>query len=217
MSSSDSGTVEAGGSADFTGQNSWRDTANDSFQGGSDKHEIEAELEAFCRHLLVEAGADRVTLRIDDPARGLHVDRVACEAVRPGIRAIGGDVSIRQRQLQTIAWIDRWRRPLVQAAPTSPPGIPEALRQAYDVGSQILSPLERQGELGGWISVHRSRSAQWTVEEVAEAERSTAAVARLLGWDQPAWAAPALAPDAAAASARTVQPTAPGRQLKENM
>jgi maleate isomerase len=122
--------------------------------------------------LLTASGADRTTLRIDLPAQRLHVDLTAAEAVAPGVRSIRRDGSLDQRRLNTVQWLERQRRPLVQPHFHADPTPPEALIEVYGVNAQMLAPIERGGELTGWISVHSLQEREWR-----EADRNALAEA----------------------------------------
>ncbi|WP_067679562.1 GAF domain-containing protein [Nocardia miyunensis] len=111
--------------------------------------------------LLSGTGADRTTLRIDLSKLGLHVDLTAGEAVAPGVRSIRRDSSLDQRQLNTVQWLERHRRPLVQPHFRADPTPPDALITVYGVNAQMLAPIERGGELVAWLSVHSLSEREW--------------------------------------------------------
>ncbi|HET6502957.1 MAG TPA: GAF domain-containing protein [Amycolatopsis sp.] len=124
--------------------------------------------------LLAATGADRTTLRIDLPAQGMHVDLTAGEAVAPGVRSIRHDGSLDQRNLDTVRWLERHRRTLVQPHFRDEPTPPDALIGVYGVNAQMLAPVERDGELAGWLSVHSLTEREWTEPDhqaLAEATR----------------------------------------------
>ncbi|HYZ20663.1 MAG TPA: GAF domain-containing protein [Rhodopila sp.] len=122
--------------------------------------------------LLSGTSADRTTLRIDLPEQGMHVDFTAGEAVAPGVRSIRRDGSLDQRRLDTVQWLERHRRPLIQPHFRADPVPPDALIEVYGVNAQMLAPIERGGELAGWLSVHSLREREWS-----EADRSALAEA----------------------------------------
>jgi len=111
--------------------------------------------------LLAATGADRTTLRVDLPEYGMHVDLTAGEAVAPGVRSIRHDGSLDQRRLNTVEWLERHRRPLVQPHFRADPTPPDALVEVYGVRAQMLGPVERGGDLAGWLSVHSLRERAW--------------------------------------------------------
>jgi maleate isomerase len=112
--------------------------------------------------LLEATGADRTTLRIDVPGRGLQVDLAAAECLRPGVPAIRRDASLDQRNLNTVRWLELHRSTLVQPHFRADPSPPEALISVYGVNAQMLGPVVRAGELIGWISAHSLTERPWT-------------------------------------------------------
>src|SRR5882757_1522899 len=112
--------------------------------------------------LLEAAGADRTTLRIDVPGRGLQVDLAAAECLRPGVPAIRHDASLDQRNLNTVRWLEKHRSTLVQPHFRADPSPPAALISVYGVNAQMLGPVVRAGELIGWISAHSLTERRWT-------------------------------------------------------
>jgi maleate isomerase len=100
-------------------------------------------------------------LRIDLPEHGMDVDLTAGEAVAPGVRSIRRDGSLDQRRLNTVQWLERHRRPLVQPHFRADPTPPDALITVYGVNAQMLAPIERGGELVGWLSVHSLNEREW--------------------------------------------------------
>jgi maleate isomerase len=145
--------------------------------------ELAQEFESKLRALLDGTGASRVTLRLDAPARGFHVDDVAAEARRPGVKSLKGETSINQRQAATVLWLDRERRPLVQEdLLTATPAPPQALIEGYGVRAQMLAPVTGEGKLVGWVSVHHAGGPRsWSAREVALLEETAAWVERRLG------------------------------------
>ena len=107
-------------------------------------------------------GADRTTLRVDLPDHDLRVDLTAGEAVAPGVRSIRHDDSLDQRRLNTVEWLERHRRPLVQPHFRADPTPPEALVSVYGVNAQMLTPIERGAGMAGWLSVHSLREREWS-------------------------------------------------------
>jgi maleate isomerase len=112
--------------------------------------------------LLSGTSADRTTLRIDLPEQDMHVGLTAGEAVAPGVRSIRRDGSLDQRRLNTVRWLERHRRPLVQPHFHADPTPPDALIEVYGVSAQMLAPIERGGNLVGWLSVHSLREREWS-------------------------------------------------------
>ena len=144
--------------------------------------------------LLEVTSASRTTLRLDWPPWGAHVDDVYAEARRPGIESLVGKTSIRQRQAETIRWLERMRRVLVQAdCATASPSPPRALLDIYGVRAQMLAPLVLRDTLVGWISVHETTAPrEWTQKEIRALEDAAAAVAKTLDEGSPAFERAAL-------------------------
>jgi maleate isomerase len=106
--------------------------------------------------LLTATGADRCTLRYDDPDRGWTVQLPCAEVLIGEAKSLRAENSVDQRAAATVKWLEANRRILVQPdlADTDAPA-PAALIQAYGVRAQMLGPLFREdGHLQGWISVH---------------------------------------------------------------
>lgn len=119
--------------------------------------ELKVRLQVALQGLLVATGASRCTLRVDDDARGWHVDYAIAEALRPGAKSLLGVGGIDQRAAATVAWLNRNRRNLIQPdLVNSPdPAPPSALLTAYSAKAQMLSPLfDENNGLMGWISAH---------------------------------------------------------------
>jgi maleate isomerase len=65
----------------------------------------------------------------------------------------------------------------VATAPIRPPG---ALMGLYAVKAQMLAPMEREGRLVGWVSVHDVRGPRaWHPDEQAATQRAAAAAMAL--------------------------------------
>lgn len=146
---------------------------------------LAAELDAVLAELLQAAAGSRCTLRIDDAAHDWNVDYVAAEALQPGVKSLRGEGSIDQRGADTVKWLARESRNLVQPdlvnAPDPAP--PPALMTAYAATAQMLAPLlADSGHLQGWISVHFvGGQRDWTPAQVAALDRARTSIAGLLG------------------------------------
>ncbi|MEV0598733.1 GAF domain-containing protein [Streptomyces sp. NPDC050315] len=128
---------------------------------------LRARFQEALTELLAATGADRTTFRVDLPAHGLHVDLTAGEALGEGIRSIRRDASLDQRRLNTVQWLERHRAPLVQPHFRADPHPPQALIDVYGVNAQLLAPVERDGAMAGWISVHSMAERDWTDGDTA--------------------------------------------------
>jgi hypothetical protein len=146
---------------------------------------LEAELDRVLTTLLVAANGSRTTLRIDDPARGWHVNFICGEGLKPGTKSLRGDGSIDQRAAATVVWLEKNRRNLIQPDLTNAPdpAPPPALMSAYSAKAQMLAPLfNKAGELQGWISVHYVDGTHvFSDGEIEALDRASAEVKRLTG------------------------------------
>ena len=126
--------------------------------------QLRATFDAILAQLRETIGASRTTLRLDDAKYGFHIDDVAAESVAPGENSLRGQTSINQRAAATAQWVEQNRRLLVQSdLSTGEPRPPDALIKLYGVKAQMLAPVEREGRLDGWISVHEARKTRiWT-------------------------------------------------------
>ncbi len=143
------------------------------------------ELDTVLAELLRAAEGSRCTLRIDDAAHDWKVDYIAAEAVQPGVKSLRGEGSIDQRAADTVKWLAKEGRNLVQPdlvnAPDPAP--PAALMSAYAATAQMLAPLHAEnGYLQGWISVHFvGGTRDWTPAQIAALDRARTTIAGLLG------------------------------------
>lgn len=144
---------------------------------------LRGELDRILAALLKATDASRTTLRLDDAGHGFHIDDVAAEAVAPGQNSLRGVTSINQRAAATAQWVEKNRALLVQDdLSQGEPRPPEALVRLYGVRAQMLAPIERDGRLDGWISVHEARSTRrWSASEQQAVLNAAEQVKRALG------------------------------------
>lgn len=146
--------------------------------------ELAGRAEQVLAHLLAAAGADRCTLRYDDPARGWTVQLPCAEVLTGEAKSLRAESSVDQRAAATVKWLEANRRILVQPdlADTDAPA-PAALIQAYGVRAQMLGPLFREdGHLQGWISVHYLKlPGGLGPAKAAAMQEAVMAIRRLLG------------------------------------
>jgi maleate isomerase len=138
--------------------------------------ETVAKLAARLEQLLAATGASRVTVRLDLPQLGFGVDDVAAEARQDGVASLKGQTAINQRAAATVQWLERERRLLVQNdLAGADPAPPQQLVEIYCARAQVLAPLEREGNLVGWISVHENRGPRhWSNEDQRALETAAA-------------------------------------------
>jgi GAF domain-containing protein len=151
--------------------------------------DLEKKLDDVLAILLHKSAGSRVTLRIDDAARGWNVDFICAEAVRSEIKSLRGDGSINQRDAATVKWMAANKRNLIQPdiVNNPDPAPPPALIGVYAAKAQMLSPLlSADGYLRGWISVHYVEGAHpFTDDEVRALEEARAEVMGLSGIGSP--------------------------------
>jgi maleate isomerase len=140
------------------------------------------ELRRVTEVLLEETNAGRTTLRLDWPTWDLHVDDVSAEARQVGVASLEGATSIDQRQAETVRWLERERRLLVQRnceeAEERPPS---ELLQLYGVQAQMLGPVIRGDRLIGWLSVHELDGPRdWTSDDRNAVEEAIVRVNEIL-------------------------------------
>lgn len=146
---------------------------------------LEAALDGVLATLLAASGGSRITLRIDDEARGWGVDFICAEALKDGVKSLRGDGGIDQRAAETVHWMDKHRVNLVQPDLTGKPdpAPPPALLSLYAAKAQMLGPLfNAAGELQGWVSVHYvDGTHDFTAAEIAALDHARAEVKRMTG------------------------------------
>ena len=140
------------------------------------------EIEAVLEDLRVRLGGLRATLRLDDPARGWHSDDPCAETLAPGAPSMRGEGTISHRAAGTIVWLEKHRTILAQPdlamAEARPP---QALIEAYGARSQIIAPVERDGAMVGWVSIHSPEAPRpWGKADRQAMRDAVAAVSRLL-------------------------------------
>jgi maleate isomerase len=156
---------------------------------------LRVKIQPLLERLLEDTDASRTTLRVDIPERRLHVDRVAGEAVRPGITPIRLDGSLDQWAMPTVKRISESRRVLVQNdfSIDGPEVSPELVR-IYGVKAQMLGPINRGGRVAGWISVHQvGRTRVWSDDDQQLLRSACLAAEMILDNHSPATANPVTA------------------------
>lgn len=144
--------------------------------------ELVSTLDQILAGLLANTQASRVTLRVDVPERGFHVNLPAAEALSSGEKSLKSEGSLDQRAAETVKWLERERRLLVQNdVYTDGPPPPQALIEIYGTRAQMLGPLVEQGQLTGWISVHQNGTPrEWRDADTAALTHAVNTVHRTL-------------------------------------
>jgi hypothetical protein len=152
---------------------------------GTSAKDLARKFDNVLTTLLRESHGSRTTLRIDDSARGWDVDFVCAEATQSGVKSLRGDGSIDQRAAQTVKWMEKHRRNLIQPDLTNnpDPAPPPALMSAYAAKAQMLAPLfNTSGYLQGWISVHYiDGTHQFSEAETSALDKAREEVLQLTG------------------------------------
>ncbi|MGH8617125.1 MAG: GAF domain-containing protein [Burkholderiales bacterium] len=132
--------------------------------------------------LRAKTNASRTTLRLDDERHGFFVNGVVAEALGEGVKSIAAETSLQQRKSGTASHLEKHRKILVQSdCVNADPPPPKELMQIYGTKAQMLAPIERDGKLKGWISVHYNLSTrEWAPADVAALEAAVAATHREL-------------------------------------
>ena len=150
---------------------------------GKTRDGLRETFDAILAELIKTIGASRTTLRLDDAAYGFHIDDVVGRGARAGREFIAWadlDQSARGRDRA----MGREEPPAAGAGRSfvGEPRAPDALIKLYGVRAQMLAPVERQGRLDGWISVHEARGPRnWTEQDQAALRKAAAEVLRALG------------------------------------
>ena len=138
---------------------------------------LRSEVQAALDELLRATRASRTTFRVDLPEENADVAIPLAESLAPGVPTMMNDGSLDQRGTLTVKWVDKHRKVLVQDdISVADPAPPIELTTIYGAKAQMLAPVEEDGALIGWVSVHYLPSSRkWTQEDgasiVAAAER----------------------------------------------
>jgi maleate isomerase len=129
---------------------------------------VRSEVQAALDQLLETTGASRTTFRVDLPEENATVAIPIAESCAPGVPTMMNDGSLDQRGAETAKWVDRHRKILVQDdISVADPPPPVELTTIYGAKAQMLAPVEEDGKLIGWVSVHYlPATRQWTREDV---------------------------------------------------
>lgn len=136
--------------------------------------DAKAQVSVILRRLLEATKASRTTFRVDIPAQNVSVQVPLAEATAAGIPSMLSDGSLKQRESPTCQWLERHRKPLVQDdLEHADPAPPRALIDAYGAKAQMLAPVEYNGAMIGWVSVHYAVGPRdWTQSEVSALEEA---------------------------------------------
>lgn len=137
-------------------------------------------LQSIAEDLFEQTDAGRVTIRVDTPN-----DRdypVLAEARAPGVSSLTGGMTlvgykpIDIHAASTLKVLRDERKMIVQKdVRVDPPPIPE-LEDFYGMTSQMLTPLDHEGEFVGVVSVHAVEPREWTDAAIGAIQRATSRV-----------------------------------------
>lgn len=132
--------------------------------------------------LLRVTGASRTTFRVDLQEENATVAIPLAESLAPGVRTMMNDGSLDQRGLATVKWVDTHRAILVQDdISLADPPPPIELTTIYGAKAQMLAPVEEDGALIGWVSVHYLPSPRkWAPDDVAAIGAAAARIQKAL-------------------------------------
>ena len=144
--------------------------------------DLVAKFNSVVSELRAGTNASRTTLRLDDVARGFHVNGVVAESLAPGIRSIAAETSLQQRKSGTAGHLEKHRKILVQNdCANADPQPPRELMQIYGTKAQMMAPVVRGDKMVGWLSVHYNPSTrEWSSGDVAALEAALAATHRIM-------------------------------------
>jgi GAF domain-containing protein len=139
------------------------------------------EIDAILADLLAKTGASRVTLRRDLP--GDHAFPVTNEALGPGVGSLREEHTVDLRT-QPVALEVAAGRQVVQddsATAFDDPAF-HRMRAIYGgLAAQIVTPVAREGGVGGIVSVHQLGTPRhWTEAEVEACREAAASLGGLL-------------------------------------
>jgi maleate isomerase len=136
---------------------------------------VDPRLSEIIERLLDQTSGDRTTLRLAG-ADGKFA--VLAEAVSSRGWRIAGETSVDVGKAETVRWLARELRPLIQDdLESADPPVPRELIDLYGARAQMLGPLVRNETLIGVISVHRiSGPGPWSEQEQAALAEAVAEV-----------------------------------------
>jgi maleate isomerase len=143
---------------------------------------LRSDVQAALDDLLSATRASRSTFRVDLPEENATVAIPLAESLAPGVPTMMNDGSLDQRGAATAKWVDKHRKILVQDdISVADPPPPIELTTIYGAKAQMLAPVEADGALIGWVSVHYLPSARtWTPDDVAAIGAAAARIQKAL-------------------------------------
>jgi maleate isomerase len=119
---------------------------------------------------------------VDLPEENATVAIPLAESLAAGVPTMMKDGSIDQRATLTVQWLDAHRDVLVQDdISIADPAPPVELTTIYVAKAQMLAPVEEDGALIGWVSVHYLPSPRkWEQNEIAAIADAAARIQKAL-------------------------------------
>lgn len=140
-----------------------------------------SQINVVLQDLLQQTGASRVTLREDVP--GDYAFPVTHEALAPGVPSLRAERTV-DLKTQPVVPLLRDGQQVVQndsRAAFEDPAFQKMLETYGGLAAQIVTPVLRNGELVGIVSLHQlGAPRRWTADEVAAASLAAERVGDLL-------------------------------------
>jgi GAF domain-containing protein len=139
------------------------------------------EVDTILSDLLVRTGASRVTLRQNLP--GDYAFPVTHEALGPGVGSLMEERTIDLRTQPVALEVAAGRQVVQDDSATSydDPSFHEMRARYGGLAAQVVTPVVRDGEVIGIVSVHELRAPRhWSAGEIAACDDAVARLARAL-------------------------------------
>jgi GAF domain-containing protein len=139
------------------------------------------ELADVLQELLEATGASRVTLRRDVP--GEQPFPVVEEALAPGVGSLRNERTVHLPTQPVVLEVKRGRQVVQDDCATAydDPVFQRMLEAYGGLAAQIVTPVMRDGELAGILSLHQlGARRRWTPDEIAAATRTAERIAELV-------------------------------------
>jgi GAF domain-containing protein len=133
--------------------------------------ETEQKLQEIMDKLRKDTQAGRTTVRIDHQDLGFSVASPAAESLTEEVHSIKSQIQLDQWNCAAVKWLIKNKRTFIMndcLNPWDSEVAPEAaVIETYGILSEMLTPVIKNGEMVGWVSVHYTKgSRKWTEEEI---------------------------------------------------
>ena len=139
------------------------------------------EVDTILSDLLARTRASRVTLRRDLP--GEYAFPVTHEALGPGVGSLMDERTIDLRTQPVAIEVAAGRRVVQDDSATAydDPAFHEMRARYGGLAAQVVTPVVRDGEVIGIVSVHELRTPRhWTDDEIAACDAAAGRLAEIL-------------------------------------